>query len=419
MKVPSGDFTKEELEFLWDQHNEALKTFEEPKERYTRFLSDLIKRVRDISLRLIQAGAIEGLIEKDTAHYVKTKLKERGVPLSNHFYEYFKPEEKREWQLDDQEEVKPSDHKHEFQSLGKINGMGEVSRCGAPCIPACSAMIIDGRLFEQQELEEKDPELKITKPKMKYEEENEFYITPYENVISRLKAVVCVWRNTASNLTDAEKKKLKQDLFYMEKAGEFLDMAYDRKNLIDPFTQHLLTMMYVDATQKNAGGGFLMYRIDLAKRKHGESVKTFKKAGDFAKLLSGKQTTKAMKGMVRKLNPRYEPKIVKDAQDSGFTGQQCNDCEFWRVGYDRVLNPDYDEKKDPIHEKFTTMLICFHCGEIQKHKLFKLPKQTPMISQSWNSAEMTEEEKQDYKSFKKNNDYDIKFYEKNPLNNSE
>ena len=393
LKVPSGDLTKEELEFLWDQHNEALKTFEEPKEKYTKFLSDLIKRVRDTSLRLIQAGAIEGLIEKDTAHYVKTKLKERGVPLNNHFYEYFKPEQKRDWQSDDDEEVKPSNHKHEFQKEGHIEGMGEVSRCATPCEPKCFAMLIDGRLFEQQELQEKEPELKAEKPKNNFEIENEDFIAAYEDAIIRLKAVLLVWRTTDSNLTDKEKKKLKSDLYAMKKAGEFLDMCYDRKNLIAPYTQHLLSLAYGEATQKHAGGAFLMYRIDLAKRKHGESVKFFKKAYEFAKLLSGKQTAKAMKGKIRILNPRYEPRTEKQAMDAGFSGQQCIDCKYRRVGYDQVLNINWKEgkpgwkegddpkdKPDPVHEKYDSMLVCFHCGEVQKRKHFTLPKQVPLIT---------------------------------------
>ena len=52
----------------------------------------------------------------------------------------------------------------------------------------------------------------------------------------------------------------------MKKMGEFLDMCYDRKNLIAPFTQHLLAFAYGEATQKNAGGAYIMYRMDLAQR---------------------------------------------------------------------------------------------------------------------------------------------------------
>ena len=396
LKVPSGDFTKEELEFLWDQHNEALKTFEEPKERYTRFLSDLIKRVRDISLRLIQAGAIEGLIEKDTAHYVKTKLKERGVPLSNHFYEYFKPEEKREWQSDDQEEVKPSDHKHEFQSLGKINGMGEVSRCGAPCIPACSAMIIDGRLFEQQELEEKDPEPKKQKEKTKFEEKNDFIIAAFENAADKLKAVANVWKFTDAQLTDDETKLIRKDIFLMEKAGDTVDMAYDRKNVIHPSIMHLLAAAYTEATQNVASGVFIMSKIDLLTRKHGQGVKTFTEVGEFAKLLTSKQTSKAMKGKVKELHERYEPQTEEEAMDQGFSGQQCTNCKNFRVGFDNVQSPNYNEgkkdwkqgdpikdKPDPIHMKYDTELVCYHCFAIQKRKVINLPKQTPGVVMDW------------------------------------
>ena len=398
-KVLTQDFTKRDLEELWNRHDATLKELEGPVESYSRNLSDLIRSLRDISENLILAGAIpEATTRNDTASYVKKKLKENNIPFNNgNFYTYFEPEQKRPWQLgEDTEGTKSSDHKHEFQKIGKISGMGEVSRCGADCIPACQALLIEGRLFEQQELEEieeKDPEPKTQKPKNNFEIENEDFIAAYEDAIARLKAVLLVWRTTDSNLTDKEKKELKSDLYAMKKAGEFLDMAYDRKNLIAPYTQHLLSLAYGEATQKHAGGAFLMYRIDLAKRKHGESVKFFKKAYEFAKLLSGKQTAKAMKGKIRILNPRYEPRTEKQAMDAGFSGQQCIDCKYRRVGYDQVLNINWKEgkpgwkegddpkdKPDPVHEKYDSMLVCFHCGEVQKREHFTLPKQVPLVT---------------------------------------
>ena len=395
LKLTSGKFSKEDLEELWNKHNKTLQELEVPTEKYTRFTSDLIKSLRDTSEQLILAGAIpEAPTQKDIAKYVWKKLKERNIPYPQPaFYKLFNPDQKRDWESDEDSHTKPSDHKHEFQKEGHIEGMGEVSRCATPCEPKCFAMLIDGRLFEQQELEEKEPELKTQKPKNNFEIENEDFITAYEDAIARLKAVLLVWRTTNSNLTDKEKKELKSDLYAMKKAGEFLDMAYDRKNLIAPYTQHLLSLAYGEATQKHAGGAFLMYRIDLAKRKHGESVKFFKKAYEFAKLLSGKQTAKAMKGKIRILNPRYEPQNEKKSMDAGFSGQQCIDCKYRRVGYDQVLNINWKEgkpgwkegddpkdKPDPVHEKYDSMLVCFHCGEVQKRKHFTLPKQVPQVT---------------------------------------
>lgn len=404
-KVISDNFSKEELESLWKKHNQTLQELEEPTEKYTRYTSDLIITLRDVSEKLILAGAIpEATSQKDTASYVWKKLQERNIPYAkNNFYRYFSSEQKREWQTGDPNESLKQKHKHEFQFVGDIDGMGEVSRCCSPCIPACMAMMINGRLFEQAELEEKEPELKPQKPRTSYEEENEDFISAYEDAISRLKAVIAVWRTTPSNLTDEEKKELQKDLFHLTKSGEFLDMCYDRKNLIDPYTQHLLTMAYAEGTQKYAGGLFLMKRIDLAQRKHGEAVKYFKDSSQFAKLLSGKQTTKAMRGRIRNLNPRYEPQNEQQSQDAGFSGQQCSKCKSWRVGDDKQLNPNWKEGVNPVHEKFDSVLLCFHCGAVQKRKHFYLPKQTPLIVSTWDSAEMTNDEKDEYIKFKKNN----------------
>lgn len=384
LKVPTRDFEKlneEDLKFLWEQHNDALKTFEEPQERYTKFLSELINRVRDTSLRLIQAGAIEGITEKDTAHYVRKELKARGVPLNNHFYEYFKPEQKRVWQTDEDTEKLKNSHKHEFLLIKIDEDLGEIKRCGAPC----NALMIEGKVFQVIQEEAVEPELIIRKPKTSFEEENQELIEGYEDVIVTLKAVVGLWRITESQLTLKEKRILTSELKRLKLATEFVNMAYDRKNLIAPYVLHLLSLAYAEATQKHAGGLFLMKRIDLAKRKHGEAVKTFKKIGQFAKLLSGKQTTKAMKGKIKTLHERYEPQNEKAAQDTGFSGQQCTDCKYFRVGYDQILNPHWKEG-DPVHEKYDTLLICFHCFATQKRVHYVLPKQHPDVVIDYDSS---------------------------------
>lgn len=404
LKVRSPHFTKEELEELWNRHDATLNEIEKPNEVYTRHTSDLIKSLRDITENLILAEAIpEAPTQKDTASYVWKKLEERGISYhKSTFYTYFSPEQKRDWQTGELDEGKKQTHKHEFQREGFIEGMGDVARCSTPCEPKCFAMLIDGRLFEQQELEEKEPELKKQKKRTSYEIENDFIIEPIQKVISRFQAVLSVFRTTSSNLTKEEKKELKESFFHMEKAGEFIDMCYDRKNMIHSLIQHLLVLAYGEGTQKVAGGIFIKYRIDLAERNVKEGIekleriqklKKYFKDDHFAKFLSEKQTVKAMRGLVRILNPRYEPKTEKQAMDIFFSGQQCTDCGYWRVGYDKVLNLNWKEgkpgwkegddpkdKPDPIHEKFDSMLVCFHCGEVQRHKHFTLPKQIPQVT---------------------------------------
>jgi len=380
-KLNSVEFELSDIEKndLWIQHNKILRDLESPTNIYTRHTSDLIISLRDTSERLILSGAIpEASNRKDTASYVWRKLQENNIPYSQQgFYKLFNSEQKRDWQSSNINNVKVN-HKHDFLDIGIVKDIGQVARCGASCIPRCSALLIDGKLFEQQELEEKELTLKREHVKSNFEEENEDFIVAYEGVINRLKAMVGVWRITDSTLTVPEKKKLSAELFYMKKAGEFLDMAYDRKNLISPYMQHLLSAAYAESTQKHAGGVYLMNRIDLAQRRHGEAVKNFKKAGEFAKMLSSKQTTKAMKGKIRMLNDRYEPQNKNEAMDDGFSGQQCITCKYFRVGYDNVTNLSWKDG-DPIYEKYDTKLICFHCGVTQVRKHVKLPNQVPLV----------------------------------------
>ena len=398
LKLTSGKFSKEDLEELWNKHNKTLQELEVPTEKYTRFTSDLIKSLRDISEQLILAGAIpEAPTQKDIAKYVWKKLKERNIPYPQPaFYKLFNPDQKRDWESDEDSHTKPSDHKHEFQKIGKISGMGEVSRCGAACIPACQALLIEGRLFEQQELEEKEPELKKQKEKTKFEEKNDFIIAAFENAADKLKAVANVWKFTDAQLTDDETKLIRKDIFLMEKAGDTVDMAYDRKNVIHPSIMHLLAAAYTEATQNVASGIFIMSKIDLLARKHGQGVKTFTEVGEFAKLLTSKQTSKAMKGKVKELHERYEPQTEEEAMDQGFSGQQCTNCKNFRVGFDNVQSPNYNEgkkdwkqgdpikdKPDPIHMKYDTELVCYHCFAIQKRKVINLPKQTPGVVMDW------------------------------------
>lgn len=432
-KVITDNLSEEELEELWKKHNKTLQELEKPTENYTRYTSDLIISLRDTVEKLILAGAIpEAPTKKDTATYVWKKLQERNIPYAkNNFYRYFNETQKRDWQGKNEDEGTKQTHKHDFQSIGQIKGMGEVARCGAPCIPACQAMMINGRLFEQQDLEEKEPELKKPKPKSNFEEQNEDFITSFKDVVSRLKAVNNVMKITDMNLNDEEKKELKGDLLSMRKAGEFLDMAFDRKNLIAPFTQHRLAMSYAKGTQNYASGIYLMYRIDLAQRNHGEAVKDFKDKAQFAKLLSSKQTTKAMRGRIRNLNPRYEPQNELQAKDAGFSGQQCINCKGFRVDDDKILNvnwkkgklgwkegDDPKDKPDPIHEKFDTKLVCFHCGKVQKRIHFTLPKQEPKVTTDFDSSEMSTE---DFEKWKKEEGHidtvsGIKFPKKTVLN---
>ena len=403
-KLTDGKFelSKDELEMLWEQHNKTLNELQVPSERFTRYTSDLIKKLRDVSEQLILSGAIPNLTRKDTAAYVWKQLKSNNIAYpQSHFYKYFDSEQKRDWQTTE-EKPTPTIHEHSFLLIENHPTMGEIKRCDAPCDPPCRAMMIDGRLFEEQMQEESEPELKPSKEKTTYEEKHQLIIDELESSALRLKAMANVWKNQDSNLTESEMRTIHEELFYVRKAGEFLDMAYDKKNLIHPFIQHLMALAYAETTQNHAGGKFLMYRIDLATRRHAEAVKFFKDEGQFAKLLTEKQSSKAMAAKIRKLHPRYQPPTELKSQNAGFSGQKCSNCGKRRVGDDREQDPDW-KKGDPANTKYRTVLRCFDCWQTQRQKFYKLPKENPKIQVQWDSRELTETERIDYIKFKKDN----------------
>lgn len=384
-KVTSGNFqtklSKKDLEELRSAIYKLADEIKEPSERYTRHTSELIKSMRDKAETLILNGGEPGLTQKDTASYVWKILKERNIAYPKpHFYKYFSAEQKRDWQSQDFLEKENPDHKHIFEHIGHLQGIGNVEKCGGYGANTCPMLRINGRLHQALPDEPPEPELKPTKQNPQLDEKFLPLIQAFQESGDNLHDFAGVLKQNAQYLTDDNLAKLKCEIFLMKQAGEFCKMAMDKKHLIHPFTQHLLATAYAEETQKYAGGLFIMYRLDLATRKHGDGVKGFKTKAEFSKLLSTKQTGKAMAGKVRELNERYEPHNEWEAMDMGFSGQQCSDCGRWRVGYDTIPNPNWKEG-DPAHEKSNVHLVCFACGETytDKRKHFPLPKTKPVV----------------------------------------
>jgi len=123
-KVISDNFqelTKNDLEGLWQIHNDTIKELEGPQtERYTGYTSDLIVRLRDVSEKLILAKAISGFeSRKDTASYVWQQMKSRNIPYAKaNFYKYFSEEQKRDYQVSAfLEKIPEKSHRHDFLRL--------------------------------------------------------------------------------------------------------------------------------------------------------------------------------------------------------------------------------------------------------------------------------------------------------------
>lgn len=383
-EVPTREFESKELTELWEKFNSTLHEIEDPTNRYTRNLSDLIRRLGDEAEQLILRQAIPGLQQQDTASYVRKQLIDRGVPLNNHFYEYFKPEQKREWQTQEfVEKKKVTNHQHEWILVKNVEGVGEIKRCTGTTDALCTAKMIDGIIYEATEQEDSEPELKPQKPKSNFEQKHEFIIDPLRDAGRRLLAVADYWRTHDSDLTPEEQKTMQEEIYLLQKAGETVDLAYDDKTKMPPIVQHFLVSAYAAETQNYAGGKYIMLCKDWGAKRHGMSIKTIKDIGDFSKLITSKQTRKVMAGLVSDLHPRYAPNNQKEAQDMGFSGDKCNHCGSMRVGYDRILNTDWSEG-DPVHEKFNITLVCFQCGQQPKRTLNELPK-AKNISVDWQS----------------------------------
>jgi len=380
-KVITDNFTAKELEELWEQHNQALEELDGPEtQNYTRHTSDLIKKLRDVSEKLILAGAIPDVTDRaDTASYVWKKLKDNNIPYAkSNFYRYFSPEQKRDWQTEEYlkgEKGGTQKHDHSWQTITQTP-MGTLRKCSGTFDSTCSAIMVDGKIYEHTP--EEKPEPKPPKPAVPFNEKITPVLQSLEKVADNLIIFARALKNHSLLLNDSEIKKLKGDIFLMKKSGEFLTKtALNKKQIIDPFTMHLLAFAYGEGTQNVAAGIFLLNRLDLAQRRHADGIKKFEKISEFAQLISEKQTKKAMEGKITEINERYEPITEKEAYDQGFSGQKCENCHSMRVGYDRVPNNNYDKTKDPLWMKNETKLICFHCYHLPEKKIFNLPKQQP------------------------------------------
>lgn len=150
-KVSSANFkiSEKELEELRNDIYKIADELKTPSERYTRHTSELIKLMRDKAEVLIENGGELGLTRKDVASYVWQILKKKNIAYSKPaFYQYFSPEQKREWQSQDYLEKENPDHKHIFEHMGHVDGIGDVEKCGGYGAHTCPMLRINGRLHQ-------------------------------------------------------------------------------------------------------------------------------------------------------------------------------------------------------------------------------------------------------------------------------
>ncbi|MCA9828651.1 MAG: hypothetical protein KC444_09760 [Nitrosopumilus sp.] len=393
LKVINDNFSKKDIEFLWQKHNDLLKEADQPSEKYTRTVAELIKELRDVSEKLIEAGAIAGFeSRKDVASYVWKQLKDRNIPYAKpNFYRYFSDEQKRDYQTPAFLEKTPEkSHKHDFSIVvGNYENVGEIRKCMANGDVLCQAKMIDGQVYENVPDEDSDRDLTRTPKKdpIFYEDENQYFLATLEKEIKALNSIHRYYKNNPafSMLSDDEKHKIREDLLLLEKSIEFLINAYNDKTKIPKFAQYLLVESYT-STNNWAGGVYLQ-----SLRKFGaDKVLTSKE--ELSKLITPKQTGRSMSGRTTEQHPRYDPKTSEEAMMMNFYGVKCSNKECksfgYRVDYDQVQTEPAVRAEDGsiiTPAKWDTQLVCLVCRTIQKPKTFPLPNVKRKVTMDWES----------------------------------
>lgn len=151
-----GEYSKEDLEYLWNEHNTILKQIRSGTPDEIKSKKEIILRYKQIVLNLIDAGAIqiEGkqITKKDAASYCYKKLiDDCGFTYhKSHFYDLFEDDYKRNYSQSALTAL--SNHEHEFELIEILPEIGEIRRC------ECTAMTINGKLVELKSLSKESDE---------------------------------------------------------------------------------------------------------------------------------------------------------------------------------------------------------------------------------------------------------------------
>jgi len=120
-----------------------------------------------------------------------------------------------------------------------------------------------------------------------------------------------------------------------------LRQVIDGREKVPPTTMHILLYCLAYATLSDTYAKFILYRKEEAK-------------------LTPKQCGKIIKGRVTKMTLLYDPKTSGQALSMGYSGQQCEECGWYRT--ERKLNPDVDKFR----------LFCYSCGSWTRLKTRKI-----------------------------------------------
>lgn len=156
-----GDYTKEDLEYLWNEHNTILKQIRTATPDEITSKKEKILRYQEIVIKLVDAGAIaiEGkqITKKDVANYCYKKLiDDCGFTYhKSSFYELFTDDYKRNYSQSAVSAL--SNHEHEFELVDILPDIGEIKRC------ECGQMMINGKLVKLESVSADEEEETETK----------------------------------------------------------------------------------------------------------------------------------------------------------------------------------------------------------------------------------------------------------------
>jgi len=209
-------------------------------------------------------------------------------------------------------------------------------------------------------------------PNINYELENKLtidriteHITVFEAIREKLKTTEFLSKRNKKGRLLLNPNRVKSDYTILQAADKFAKDVFDDRKDVSIHTQHYLITMVMRYNLGHATGAYLGFIKDFRAKARKKSIDILDD------LLSTKQVRKIMRGLTKELHARYDPKNKQEAQLTGFYGDQCSNCESWRVDFDYV----YSEETDTT-EKLCT---CHGCNESWVPKLEVLPNVRPSI----------------------------------------
>lgn len=139
-------YTKDDLEFLWKEHDQLLKEIRDKSSSENMTKKDKILRYKELVIKLVDAGAIaiedKTITRKDVTSYCYKKLiDDCGFTYDKkHFYELFEDDYKRNYSQSSLTLL--SDHEHDFELVDILPEIGEIKKC------QCGQMLINDKLVK-------------------------------------------------------------------------------------------------------------------------------------------------------------------------------------------------------------------------------------------------------------------------------